>query len=109
MNKKFGELDAGQRRLINKLITRLHSREIDISTTDINRVINKELRAKRGHTPNKYTNGYLVFYKETFAKFKEKHKEMKATDIARTLGMQWKTLSPKEQQRFKDKAADERS
>ena len=109
MNKKFGELDAGQRRLVNKLITRLHSREIDISTTDINRVINKELRAKRGHTPNKYANGYLVFYKETFPKFKEKHKQMKATDIAHALGKQWKTLSPEKQQTFKNKVANERS
>jgi hypothetical protein len=109
MNKKLDELNDSERRLVNKLITRLHSKEIDISTTDINRVINKELRAKRGHTPNKYTNGYLIFYKETFSKFKEKHKEMKATDIARALGKQWKSLSPEEQQGYKVQAADERA
>ena len=109
MNKKFDELDDSERRLVNKLIVRLHSKEIDVSTTyHINRIINKQLRTKRGHTP-KYTNGYLVFYRETFPKFKETHKQMKATNIARELGRQWKALSPEEQQKFKDKATDERS
>jgi ABC-type transporter MlaC component len=50
-----------------------------------------------------------VFYKETFSKFKEKHKEMKATEIARALGKQWKSLSPEEQQRYNEQAASERA
>lgn len=68
----YKELSESGRRLVNKLIIGLHADTIDEDTRlNINRTIN---RAKRDPSDNgkRYTNGYLVFYKERFAQFKKR-------------------------------------
>ena len=102
----YKELNESGRRLVNKLIIGLHADTIDEDTRlNINRTIN---RAKRdpSDTGKRYTNGYLVFYKERFAQIKEKDKPV--TEIAKQLGAEWKSLTDDEKSKYNKQAAEQR-
>ena len=78
----YKELDDTGRRLVNKLISGLHEQKLDQQTRlTINRTINRT-RRDPNDTGKKYTNGYLVFYKERFVDLKNQgptsHRNCKA-------------------------------
>lgn len=103
-----GLSDSG-RRLVNKLIIGLHTDTIDEDTRlNINRTIN---RAKRDPSDNggRYTNGYLVFYKERFPQLKKREKDKPVTEIAKQLGAEWKSLNDDEKLKYNKEATSERS
>ena len=104
----YKELTESGRRLVNKLIIGLHAHTIDEDTRlNINRIIN---RAKRdpSDTGKRYTNGYLVFYKERFAQLKKKEKDKPVTQIAKELGAEWKSLTGDEKAVYNKQAAEQR-
>ena len=104
----YKELNESGRRLVNKLIIGLHAGTIDEDTRlNINRTIN---RAKRDPSDNgkRYTNGYLVFYKERFAQLKKKEKDKPVTEIAKQLGAEWKSLTDDEKSKYNKQAAEQR-
>jgi hypothetical protein len=86
----------------------LHQDQIDEKThASINKSINRARRigADDGKT-NKYSNGYLVFYKERFPEARNGGDAI--TAIAKKLGAEWKALSAEEKQVFNDRAKSER-
>ena len=102
----YKELDDTGRRLVNKLITGLHEQKLDQETRlTINRTINRTRRDPTD-TGKKYTNGYLVFYRERFLDLKTKGKSV--TDIAKQVGSEWKALNDEERSGYMKQAAEER-
>ena len=69
--------------------------------------INRE-RRDPSDTGKRYTNGYLVFYKERFAQIKEKDKDKPVTEIAKQLGAEWKSLTDDEKSKYNKQAAEQR-
>ena len=59
-------------------------------------------------TQMRYTNGYLVFYKERFAQLKKKDKDKPVTQIAKELGAEWKSLTDDEKENYNKQAAEQR-
>ena len=101
-------MKESDRRLTNKLILSLHNKEIRGDAWHaINRTIN---RGRRDPNDNgkRYTNGYLVFYKERFAQLKKKEKGKPVTVIAKELGAKWKSLTDDEKANYNKQAAEQR-
>jgi hypothetical protein len=104
----YKELTESKRRLVNKLIIGLHADTIDEDTRlNINRVINRS-RRDPSDTGKRYTNGYLVFYKERFVQLKKTDKDKPVTEIAKQLGAEWKSLSDDEKAVYNKQAAEQR-
>ena len=102
----YKELDEPARRLVNKLINSLHDQRVDPeSRLTINRTLNRT-RRDPNDTGKKYTNGYLVFYKERFVDLKTKGKPV--TEIAKQVGSEWKALNDEEKAGFMKQAAKQR-
>ena len=102
----YKELDEPARRLVNKLITGLHEQRLDPeSRLTINRTLNRS-RHDPNETGKKYTNGYLVFYRERFVDLKTQGKPV--TEIAKELGLQWKALDDEEKSIYMKQAAEQR-
>jgi len=103
----YKDLDDSARRLVNKLIIGLHDKKLAERTKlDINRSINRS-RRDPSDTGKRYTNGYLVFYKEKFAQLK-KENDTPVTEIAKRLGAEWKSLTEDQKALYKQRAADQR-
>jgi hypothetical protein len=104
----YKELDEPGRRLVNKLIISLHYKHLDESCTlNINRCINRA-RRDPSDTGKRYTNGYLVFYKQKFAQLRMNEKDKPVTETAKQLGALWKSLSEEDKAVFNKQAADQR-
>jgi hypothetical protein len=104
----YKELDHSGRRLVNKLIVSLHDKQLPEATRmDINRSINRSRRGPKD-TGKKYTNGYLMFYKEKFAPLKMTEADTPVTEIAKQLGAEWKLLTEEEKAIYKLMAAEQR-
>jgi len=104
----YKELQESDRRLANKLIVALHNKEISGDAWHaINRTINRERRDPNDNG-RRYTNGYLVFYKERFAQLKKKEKDKPVTQIAKELGAEWKSLTGDEKAVYNKQAAEQR-
>jgi hypothetical protein len=104
----YTELDPGSHRLVNKLIIALHDKQLDKSCMlDINRAINRS-RRDPSDTGKRYTNGYLVFYKEKFTQLKKQDKSKAVTEIAKQLGAEWKDLTGDEKAIYNKQAAEQR-
>ena len=102
----YKELDEPARRLVNKLITGLHEQRLDpASRLTINRTLNRT-RRDPNDTGKKYTNGYLVFYRERFLDLKTKGKPV--TAIAQQVGSEWNALNDEERSGYIKQAAQER-
>jgi hypothetical protein len=105
----YAELDSSDKRLVHKLITTIHAKELDSNAWYvINRAINKSRRVDSANAKTKYTNGWLVFYKQRFPQVRKKNTNMEVTGIAKILGQEWRALSPAEKDEFKQKAAQQR-
>ena len=104
----YKDLKESDKRLANKLIVALHNKEISGDAWHaINRTINRE-RRDPSDTGKRYTNGYLVFYKERFAQLKKKEKDKPVTQIAKELGAEWKSLTDDEKENYNKQAAEQR-
>ena len=102
----YKKLDEPARRLVNKLITGLHEHRLGPETRlTINRTLNRTCRDPND-TGKKYTNGYLVFYKERFVDLKTKGKPV--TEIAKQVGSKWKALTDEERSSYMKQAAEQR-
>ena len=85
----YEALAEDQRRLANKLIVALHEDKLNSNVQlDIRRSIN---RAKRdpADTGKRYTNGYLIFYKERFSQVKKDKPDVKK--VAKFIGRMGRT------------------
>ena len=99
-------LNESDKKLTHKLIISLHKKELSGSSWHaINRTINRE-RRDPNTTGKRYTNGYLIFYKERFAEKKSKDKPV--TIIAKELGAEWKGLTDDEKTKYSKQAAEQR-
>ena len=102
----YKNLDDSGRRLVNKLIIGLHDKQLpDGTKLDINRSINRS-RRNPSDTGKRYTNGYLVFYKERFPQLKKT--DAPVTEIAKRLGAEWNSLTEEEKDTFRKRAAEQR-
>jgi hypothetical protein len=102
----YKELDHAGRRLVNKLIIGLHDKQLPNGTKqDINRSINRS-RRDPSDTGKRYTNGYLIFYKERFPQLKKT--DVPVTQIAKQLGVEWNSLTEEEKDKFRKRAAEQR-
>jgi hypothetical protein len=102
----YKNLDDSGRRLVNKLIIGLHDKQLpDGTKLDINRAINRS-RRNPSDTGKRYTNGYLVFYKERFPQLKKT--DAPVTEIAKRLGAEWNSLTEEEKDTFRKRAAEQR-
>ena len=102
----YGELDEPARRLVNKLVSALHEQKLDQEMRlTINRTINRT-RRDPNDTGKKYTNGYLMFYKERFVDLKSKGKPV--TEVAKLVGLEWKALNDEDKVNYKKQAAEQR-
>ena len=106
----YTELDKKQQRLVNKVIMAMHSGQIsDADFLNINKLLNRARRSETNRNPKKYTNGYLIFYKERFKKHKKKQKDVGGvTGIAKIIGREWRALQQHEREKYKKLAADMR-
>jgi len=103
----YSKLSERKRRLVNKLISSLHDDTISDESDDlhaIKRIINRARRGPDQTVGGRYNNGYLEFYRQQYADFREDHKDMKVTNIAREMGKKWKALTSEQQQVYKEKA-----
>ena len=105
----YKELNQKQQRLVNKVIMAMHSGQIsDADFLNINKLLNRARRSENKN-PTKYTNGYLIFYKERFKKHKKKQKDVGGvTGIDKTIGREWRALQQHEREKYKKIAADMR-
>ena len=105
----YKELDKKQQRLVNKVIIAMHSGQVsDAIWMNINKLLNRARRSENKN-PTKYTNGYLIFYKERFKKHKKKQKDVGGvTGIAKMIGREWRALQQHEREKYKKIAADMR-
>ena len=88
----YKQLNDSSRRLVNKLIISLTDEKLDDKAKmSINRSINRA-RREPDDTGKKYTNGYMMFYRERFPQLKKKDKNKPVTDIARQIGAEWRAL-----------------
>ena len=105
----YTELDKKQQRLVNKVIMAMHSGQIsDADFLNINKLLNRARRSETNRNPKKYTNGYLIFYKERFKKHKKKQKDVGVTGIAKIIGKEWRTLDEHIREKYIKLAADMR-
>jgi hypothetical protein len=103
----YETLPDDRKRLTNRLIMALHENKLDSNAQlDIRRSIN---RAKRdpNDTGKRYTNGYLIFYKERFPVIKKDYPE-DVTLIAKKIGEEWRALSSDTKNTYKQTAATQR-
>ena len=106
MSKKYKDLDDSGRRLVNKLVVGLHDKQLPAGTKlDINRSLN---RAKRdpSDTETRYTNSYLVFYKEKFPQLKGS--DIPVTETAKKIAALWSVLTDDEKAIYRKRAAEQR-
>jgi hypothetical protein len=104
----YTELDDSGRRLVNKLIIGLHDKKLPEGTRlNINRAINRS-RRDPSDTGKRYTNGYLVFYKEKFAQLKKTENDTPVTLIAKQLGAEWNLLPEDQKAIYTNQAAEQR-
>ena len=85
----YEALAEDKNRIANKLILALHEDKLDSNVQlDIRRSIN---RAKRdpADTGKRYTNGYLIFYKERFSQVKKDKPDVKK--VAKFIGRMGRT------------------
>ena len=103
---EYAGLLASDKRLVNKLIAVLSSKQLDSNAWyTINRIINRSKRVESAKGKKKYTNGWLVFYRERYPQVRVKHKDMEVTGIAKLISSEWKSLSVEEKEKYKKLAA----
>jgi hypothetical protein len=108
----YSKLSERKRRLINKLILSLHDNTISDESDEfhaIKRIVNRARRGLDTTVGGRYNNGYLEFYREQYGDFREDHKDMKVTNIAREMGKQWKALTSEQQQVYKDRVKQKKT
>ena len=108
----YSKLSERKRRLVNKLIITLHDDTIPGESDEfhaIKRIVNRARRGPDKTVGGRYNNGYLEFYRAQYADFREDHKDMKVTNIAREMGRQWKALTSEQQQVYKEKAKQKKT
>jgi hypothetical protein len=104
----YKDLDDSGRRLVNKLIVGLHEKQFPAGTKqDINSSINRS-RRDPSDTGKRYTNSYLVFYKEKFPQLKKTERDIPVTEIAKRIAVQWNALTDDEKAIYRKRAAEQR-
>ena len=108
----MSELSDVDKRLCSKLIATLKDEKLDPeSRSSINRAINKARRGPNSASPEakaKYTNGYVVYYKQRFPALKRANKQLDVTVAGRLIGAEWQALGAAEKQAYKEEAAQDR-
>ena len=102
----YKTLSGPDKRLVNKLIVSIHKEQLP---QDDRRTINRSInRARNVQKDNgkKYTNGYLIFYKERFPKLKLQ--DMPICDIAKHVGKEWRELDAIEKEKYNLLAKEQR-
>ena len=100
--------DLQDKRLANRVIMALAREELDDKAQKaIARCLNKAKRATSPTTAKKkYTNGWLIFYKERFRKVRKSNPEIEVTGIATMIGQEWRKLSLDEKGKYTQKARE---
>ena len=85
----------------------LHEKKLDSNAQlDIRRSINRSKRDPND-TGKRYTNGYLIYYKERFPVIKKDYPE-DVTLIAKKIGEEWRTMSDEKKESYRQTAATQR-
>ena len=106
------DLEAGDKRLVNRLIRDLHEKSLAPAQKDaVARAIRRSRRAEDtpGRNKVKFTNGYLLFYKLKYADIAKANSDQPITVIGKRMGAAWKALSEQEREKYRQKAADLRA
>lgn len=105
----LAELQDSDRRLASKLVFSLRDQTLSgESQVQINRILNRSRRPAGQDLARKYSNGYLVFYRERFPSLRKSNKQADVTSIAKIIGAEWRALGEDRQQSYRDAASKAR-
>ena len=102
----YDMLGTNEKRAVNRLLRGLSAG--GISRSELNKICRGMSRAcarndAESEKPKK-VNGYIIYYKEQFTKYKMKMPDAELTAIARAIGAQWRKLTADQKEKYNKQA-----
>lgn len=108
--KKLCVIEAGDMELSDETTEEVKSSLVQIAKDNMPKQTRaKTTKLKDPEAPKRPTSGYILFCKDRRASLKEEQPDLKATEIMKQLGAEWKELSPRKKEKYTAKAKEDKS